>query len=111
MLQRNVRVLFICSQNKLRSRTAETLFEGRLGFDVPSAGNSPDARVVLDAKLIQWADRIVCMDREHLSHVRKKFGSIVEHRVLLCWGIPDEYDYMQPELVELLEENWKRILI
>ncbi len=105
MLNRMIRVLFICSQNKLRSRTAETLFEGRPGFDVRSAGTSLDARVVLDAKLIQWADRIVCMDREHRSHVRKKFGSIVEHRVLQCWGIPDEYDYMQPELVDLLEET------
>lgn len=111
MLQRNIRVLFICSQNKLRSRTAQTLFESRSGFEVRSAGTSPDARVVLDAELIQWADRIVCMDREHLAHVRKKFGAIVEHRILLCWGIPDDYDYMQAELVELLEENWKRILL
>lgn len=107
----NIRILFICSQNKLRSRTAETLFDGRPGIDVRSAGTSPDARVVLDAKLISWAELIVCMDREHLSFVRKKFGSIVEHRKLLCWGIPDEYDYMQAELVELLEENLQRILL
>lgn len=110
MLSRPVRVLFICSQNKLRSRTAHALFDGRPGFDVQSAGTSPDAQVVLDAKHIGWAERIVCMDREHLAHVRNHFGAMLKTRQVVCWGIPDEYDYMQPELVALLEENWKRIL-
>ena len=38
-------VLFLCSQNKRRSLTAEKLFDGYAGHQVRSAGTEQNARV------------------------------------------------------------------
>jgi predicted protein tyrosine phosphatase len=103
LLRRRTQVLFVCSQNRLRSRTAEAVFEGRAGISARSAGILPVARVHVDEALVVWADIVFGMEAEHVDYVRTHFPAAAAGKVLVSLEIPDDYDYMQPELVALLE--------
>jgi predicted protein tyrosine phosphatase len=105
LLRGRTRILFVCSQNRLRSRTAEAVFEGRAGISARSAGTLPIARVRVDAALVAWADIVFGMEAEHVDYIRQHFPAAAMGKVLVSLEIPDEYDYMQPELVALLEER------
>jgi predicted protein tyrosine phosphatase len=104
------RVLFVCSQNRLRSPTAQKVFTGRAGLDVASAGLSHDANKPVCAELLQWADTIFVMERSHRNKLRKKFKAHLKDKRVICLDIPDEYDYMDPALVQLLEAGVRRYL-
>jgi predicted protein tyrosine phosphatase len=110
LLGRRPRVLFVCSQNRLRSRTAEAVFDGRDGIAARSAGTLPVARVRVDEALVSWADIVFGMEAEHVDCVRQRFPAAAAGKVLVLLEIPDEYDYMQPELVALLEAKVVRYL-
>ncbi|MEZ4631513.1 MAG: phosphotyrosine protein phosphatase [Deinococcales bacterium] len=97
------RVLFVCTQNKLRSATAEQIFFGRPGFEVASAGTAPSANVPLSAEHIDWADTIFVMEKAHRNRIQKKFKPQLKNKRLVVLNIPDEFDYMDPVLVRLLE--------
>jgi predicted protein tyrosine phosphatase len=43
------------------------------------------------------------MEKTHKNKVSKKFSSLLKNKKLICLGIADNYDYMQPELVQLLK--------
>ena len=97
------RVLFICSQNRLRSPTAERVFSNRPGFEVASAGTNPDAETTVSPELLEWADVIFVMEQSHKSILSRKFGAHLKTKRIICLDIPDRFDYMNPELVKLLE--------
>jgi predicted protein tyrosine phosphatase len=97
------RVLFICSQNRLRSPTAEQVFSNRAGFEVASAGVSPDAETTVSPELLQWADVIFVMERAHRNKLSEKFSAHLKSKRIICLDIPDEFEYMDPALVRLLE--------
>jgi predicted protein tyrosine phosphatase len=65
--------LFVCSQNRLRSPTAEQVFSAFPELECQSAGTDPAANVPLDPELIEWADVIFVMERSHRNRVQKKF--------------------------------------
>ena len=96
-------LLFICSQNRLRSPTAEKIFFGRPGVKVASAGLSSGAVNPLSADLLEWADVIFVMEKTHRGKLSKKFKPFLTSQSIICLDIPDEYDYMEPALVALLE--------
>ena len=96
-------VLFICSQNRLRSPTAEQVFRNRPGFEVASAGLGHEAEVPVSPELLQWADLIFVMERAHRNRLSQKFGAHLATKRVICLDIPDEYQYMDPVLVKLLE--------
>jgi predicted protein tyrosine phosphatase len=97
------RVLFICSQNRLRSPTAEQVFSNRAGFEVASAGVSPGAETIVSPELLEWADVIFVMERDHRTKLSRKFGASLHSKRIICLDIPDEFEYMDPALVRLLE--------
>lgn len=97
------RALFICSQNRLRSPTAEHVFSSWPGVETDSAGLNPDATVALSTEQIEWASLIFVMEKSHRNKLSKKFRSYLKGKRIICLEIPDEYEYMQPELVRLLE--------
>lgn len=43
------------------------------------------------------------MERAHRSRLSRKFRRHINRQRIICLDIPDDYDYMQPELVMLLE--------
>ncbi len=96
------RVLFICSQNRLRSPTAEQVFGAWPGLEVESAGLNHDAVVPVDVELLDWADLIVVMEQAHRNRLSKRFRSSLGGKRLVCLGIPDDFEYMEPSLVALL---------
>ncbi|MGC4014312.1 MAG: low molecular weight protein tyrosine phosphatase family protein [Luteolibacter sp.] len=97
------RLLFICSRNRLRSPTAEAIFADRPGIEIDSAGLAPDAQVVLDTCQIQWADVILMMEPIHRQRLQSKYGEHLRGKRVVVLGILDNYDFMDPELIRLLE--------
>lgn len=104
------RVLFVCSQNRLRSPTAERVFASRAGIEVASAGLNDDAQNVLTAEMLLWADVIFVMERSQRNKLTKKFRFALDGKRVVCLDIPDEYDLMDPALVALLEAKVPRYL-
>jgi predicted protein tyrosine phosphatase len=101
-------LLFVCSRNRRRSPTAEAIFSGLDGYGVLSAGTSPDAETIISADLVVWADLIFVMEGIHRRRLNQRFGSSLRTKRLIVLGIPDEYSYMDPRLVELLQEKVSR---
>ncbi|MEE1947507.1 low molecular weight protein tyrosine phosphatase family protein [Pseudomonas alcaligenes] len=99
------RALFICSRNRLRSPTAEQIFAGWPGVQSDSAGLAADAEVPLSAEQLHWAELIFVMERVHQRRLQRRFGALLKGKRVICLGIPDDYQYMQPELVELLQRK------
>lgn len=99
------KLLFICSQNRLRSPTAEHLFATWRGLETASAGLNTGAEVPLSVELIEWADTIFVMERHHRRKLSNKFKTHLKNKRLICLDIPDNYEYMEPKLVELLEQR------
>lgn len=104
------RFLFVCSQNKLRSPTAEQLFSSRCGIEVASAGTNNDAENPLSAELVDWADIIFVMERTHRSKVQRRFRRVLKGKRIVCLDIPDEYGFMDPDLVRLFDARMRRHL-
>jgi len=104
------KVLFVCSQNKLRSPTAEQVFAGYVGVEVASAGLNHDAEVPLSAELVEWADTIFVMEKAHLTKLRAKFRAQLKRQNVICLNIPDRFEYMDPTLVRILEDQVPRYL-
>jgi predicted protein tyrosine phosphatase len=98
-----MRVLFICSQNRLRSPTAEDIFGSWQGLEVASAGLADEAENPVTPELLAWADLIFVMEKVHRSKLAKKFRAHLGDKRIVCLDIPDQYDYMDPALVALLK--------
>lgn len=96
------RILFVCSQNKLRSPTAEQVFAARADLDVASVGLNHDAEHPLGAEQVRWAQLIFVMEKAQRSKLQRKFRAQLRGKRVVCLDIPDEYEYMAPELVALL---------
>ena len=104
------KLLFVCSQNLLRSPTAERIFTGREGLEVRSAGTSDDATHPLTEDLVEWADMIVVMERHHRNRLLRKFGSCARAKRIVVLEIPDEYEFMDETLIQLLKAKMARHL-
>jgi len=96
------KLLFICTQNKLRSPTAEHVFAQFDGIECDSAGLGNDAAVQLSPEQIEWADIIFVMERIHRNKLTKKFKKYLNGKRVIVLGIPDEFEYMDENLVKLL---------
>lgn len=103
-------VLFVCSQNQLRSPTAEQVFSRRRDIEVASAGTNHDADTPLTHGLVAWADIIFVMERAHRAKLQKNFQASLKRARVICLDIPDDYEFMDPELVRLLEAKVPRYL-
>ena len=100
-----MRVLFVCTANKLRSPTAETLFEGLDGIEAISAGTDPEAPRSLTKDLVASADLIFTMESHHRERIRKKYKARPSDRRIVTLDIPDEYERDDPFLIELLKKK------
>ena len=96
------KLLFVCSRNKIRSLTAEKMFDGSNCYQVRSAGTQPGARIVVTEGHLGWADLVLCMEKSHLSQLRRRFPEALAGKNVVCLHIPDEYAFLQPELLDEL---------
>ena len=102
MSEYDIKLLFICSRNKIRSLTAEKLMKCMLGYRVASAGTQPGARVVVTAGQIRWADIIFCMEKSHLQKIQGRFAEEMAGKKEVTFHIPDEYQFMAEGLMDEL---------
>ena len=98
-----INVLFVCSMNKWRSPTGEKIFAKTPGLSVRSAGTVRGSKRTLSVNDMRWADVILVMEEKHKARIQARFRDEVRFKRLHVLDIPDEYCYMDPELVELLQ--------
>lgn len=96
-------VLFVCSRNEWRSPTAETIYKHHDVVFAKSAGTSPSARIKINQKHIDWAELIFVMEKKHRQLIEQRFGNGLEKQKIIVLDIPDEYQYMDEELIEELK--------
>jgi len=95
-------ILFICSRNQWRSPTAEKVYSKDPHVHARSAGTSPKARNVKD---ITWAELIFVMEHKHKDRLKATYSKLLQYKKVIVLDIPDEYQYMDEELVELIEAS------
>jgi predicted protein tyrosine phosphatase len=100
-----LKLLFICTANKLRSATAHKIYENDSRFNVKSAGTHYSAKTVLSKEILDWSDSIIVMEKHHRNFIRDKFPETYENKKIACLYIPDEYEYMDNALIEILTER------
>lgn len=100
-----MRVLFLCSKNRLRSPTAEHIFADAPGLETDSAGLNRDADVRLSDEQIEWADLIVAMEQTHRTKLTRNYSSTLRGKRIIVLGIPDNYDFMDEDLISLLKKK------
>ena len=100
-----MKVLFICNQNKNRSKTAEELFKDR--FETKSAGLFTEKPVT--RKQLEWADIIVVMEDFQRKEVAARFPDIYLKKKIINLDIPDVYAYGQNELKTVLISRIKAL--
>lgn len=96
-------VLFVCSRNRLRSPTAEQVFARWPGVETASAGLDHDAENPLTPELLAWADTVFVMEAAHRARLSRRFRAQLDGKRVVCLRIRDDYAYMDPALVRLLE--------
>lgn len=100
-----VRALFVCEGNRHRSPTAERIYSRTPGVEARSAGLSPLARVELTEELLAWADRVFVMEARLEKLIRKRFGTPAAGKTVVCLAVPDDFQFMQPELLAVLTDR------
>ncbi len=98
-------ILFIYSRNQWRSPTAEKVYSKDPRVNVRSAGTSPKARYTVNAKDITWAELIFVMEHKHKEKLRAQYSKLLQYKKVIVLDIPDEYQYMDEELVDLIEAS------
>lgn len=99
------KLLFVCSENRLRSPTGEEVFSAYPDVEAIGCGTNSDSETPLSGDLIEWADVILVMEKSHKNKVSKKYKDLLKDKRLVCLDIPDNYDRMQPELVRIMENR------
>lgn len=105
------RALFICTQNRLRSPTAEQIFASWPNVETGSAGLGNDATTPLCSEQIDWATIIFVMEKTHRSKLSQKFRRYLHNKRIICLDIPDEYEFMDPVLITVLKAKVGKFLM
>ena len=90
-------VLFVCNMARMRSATAAHCLRG---MERDFAGTDEDADRQITQDLMDWADKIVCMERHHRNKLRRKYKG--HSHKMVVWDIPDEYNYLDDVLITRL---------
>jgi predicted protein tyrosine phosphatase len=108
---RRERILFVCTGNVDRSRTAEDLYSRDPRYEVRSAGTAPFAMTPLTHELLLWADRIFVMCERgdgHGSLIKMRFPEV--KRPIVDLDIEDRWPRGDPELVRRILKRTRRHL-
>lgn len=98
-------ILFICSKNQWRSPTGEQIFKMHPKLNVKSAGTSSSAKKTVNTKDIQWAETIFVMEEKHKSRLKSEFRILLDRKDIQVLDIPDDYQYMDKELINILKQT------
>jgi len=102
-------ILVICGKNKRRSRTAEYIFKNDDRFNIRSAGLSPKSDHKLSENDLNWAGLILVMENDHRAKIRELYRH-VQLPVIEILNIADEYEYLDEELIQILNDKTNDII-
>lgn len=68
-----------------------------------SAGTETNARIKVTSGLIGWADMIFCMEKKHVRRLKERYNDALEGKQVICLNISDDYEFMDENLIDLLE--------
>ncbi len=107
--EEKLKILFVCTANRMRSKTAEKIYENDERFIVKSAGVADFAEVPLNLDLLNWADYVIVMEELHIEWIRQSYPRFFsrKHEKILCLDIPDIYNFMDFELVYQIESKFE----
>lgn len=100
-----MKLLFICSRNQWRSPTAEAVYQNDPRVQVRSAGTSTAARTRVSEKLLRWADLVCVMEFKHKRRLQDHFPEVARDLNIEVLDIPDDFQFMDPELVALIQDR------
>jgi len=100
-----MKILFVCNQNKNRSKTAEEMFKDR--FETKSAGLFNDNPI--NEKDMTWADVIIVMEDFQRKEIAERFPKSYLQKRILSLNVPDIYSYNQHELFKILDQKMKEV--
>jgi predicted protein tyrosine phosphatase len=98
------RILFVCGRNKWRSPTAERIYRNDPRIDVRSAGMSDKSPHAISNSDLEWADLILVMEARYKGRLFGLFRDL-DLPPIESLDIPDEYEYMDEDLVELIKSG------
>lgn len=104
------RWLFVCSAGLLRSPTGATM-AAKYGINARSCGSNFNyALIPCSANLINWAHKIIFVNKENLWQLEDNFlghKDLLEQieRKQIVLNIPDNFEYMDPQLQQFFEEE------
>lgn len=110
MSRTKFRILFICGKNLRRSPTAEAVYRNDPRVEVSSAGVSEKSRHRVTEKDLAWADLVLVMERKHGARIKEAFSEMEELPRIESLEIPDDYEFMDAELVELIKGGTESFL-
>lgn len=102
MSQPRLNVLFVCSRNQWRSPTAEKLYEKDERVNVRSRGTSRNAVQTITANDIKWSSVILVMEDKHRKRILAAFPDETRYKPLHVLDIPDDYRFMELDLISLI---------
>lgn len=97
-------ILVVCGRNKKRSRTAEYIFKNDNRFNIRSAGLSPSSERKISEKDLNWADLVFVMENDQRAKINNLYRHL-ELPAIEVLNIPDDYEFMNEELVEILTDK------
>ena len=98
------KILFVCGRNKRRSPTAQNIYKKDGRIQVRSAGTSEKSAHSISSSDILWADLILIMENKYKDKIRELFRD-TNLPSIKSLDIPDEYEYMDEELVDLIKSS------
>ena len=100
-----LKVVFVCGRNKRRSPTAEKIFRNDPRISARSAGTSESSRRKIRETDLAWADLVLVMERKYAARIRAAYGHLDRLPPMESLEIPDDYEFMDGQLMELLREG------
>ncbi|MGD1920484.1 MAG: low molecular weight protein tyrosine phosphatase family protein [Pleurocapsa sp.] len=101
--------LFVCSKNKWRSPTAETIYRHDSRIKVRSAGTRSSSRKRISENDLNWADIVLVMENKHKKIISNKYSYLDLPKIIVL-DIPDDYKYMSDELINMLQTSVEKVL-
>ena len=98
------KILFVCGKNKWRSPTAQNIYRNDPRIEVKSAGVSGKSPHPISNSDLLWADLVLIMESKYKSRILGLFRDI-RLPPIKSLDIPDEYEFMDEELIELIKSG------
>lgn len=102
-------ILVVCGRNKKRSRSAEHLFKNDNRFNIRSAGLSPKSDRKISENDLNWADLVLVMENGQRAKIHELYRYMELPQIEIL-HIPDDYEFMDEDLVEMLVDRINHML-